>query len=58
MTKLKQFNNEFDVQGKVIHGLGEYSASQTMVLPFQGILGKSKFYRALEEATRNQGMIG
>lgn len=57
MTKLKQFSNKFDVQGKTIHELGEYRASQTMEHPSQGMLGESEFYRALQEATGNQGMI-
>lgn len=45
------------IQGKTIHGLGEYCASQGVEHSSQGILDKSKFYRALEEGMRKQGRL-
>lgn len=45
-------------QGKTTLGLGEYSDSQAVEHSSRGILGKSKFYRVLEEATWKQHMIG
>lgn len=56
MTTIIQFSNELDVlySRKTIHGLWgwrkRYSASQAVAQFFRGILGKSKFYRALVEA--------
>lgn len=58
ITKLKCFRNESDVlHSRGLHGFGECGASQAVTHSSQRILGKSKVYRALEEAWRN-GMIG
>lgn len=61
MVKWRNQNNLemsllFFIQGKTIHGLGKYSASQTVERSSQGVLGNSEFY--LEVATWKQGMIG
>lgn len=44
-------------QGKTIHGGGSTVPAE-MKHPSQGILGKSKFCRASEEATWTQGTTG
>lgn len=46
------------IQGRTIHGLGEYRAFQAVKHFSQGILGKLEFYRVLEEATWKQSRIG
>ena len=38
------------IQGEAFHGLQANSASQAVAHTSLGILGKSEFYRALEEA--------
>ena len=48
----------FFIQEETIHGLGEYNVSQAVKHSSQGILGKLRFYRALEGATQKQGVIG
>lgn len=40
------------VEGKMIHAPGEYNVLQTVDLCSGRIWGKSKFYRALEEASQ------
>ena len=52
MTKLKQGSNEFVVLPleKIIHRLGECSAPQAVEHSSPEILGKTVFYRVLEEA--------
>lgn len=47
----------FFIQGKPIHRLGEYSASQAVKHISWRISGKSEFYRELDEATRKQDMV-
>ena len=46
------------IQGKSVHGLGEDSASQSVELSSWGILGKSEYYRKLDDATQKPAMIG
>ena len=46
------------IQGATIHGLGECSPSRGAERFSWEILGKNKFYRALEEAGQKQGLIG
>lgn len=41
-----------------IHGLGAYSDSQAVELSSLRIMGKSEFYRALEEPTWTPGRMG
>ena len=48
----------FFIQEETIHGLGEYNVSQAVKHSSQGILGKLRFYRALEETTWRQHRIG
>lgn len=45
------------IQRRTIHGLGEYSSSQSWSYS-QGIFGQDRVYGVLEEATQKQGMTG
>lgn len=45
------------IQGKIIHGFGEYSTSQA-VGRFPRDLGQESVYKSLEQATWKQGLIG
>ena len=44
------------IQGETTHGLGEYSASESVEHYSLGILGKDKFYRTLAKTIWKQGM--
>lgn len=53
----KKFDLMSFIQGKTIHGLGQYCASQAVEHSSQGILGKNEFYRVLEKGKRKQGRL-